>query len=119
MSITRHDIKGRPFWSKVLSVRLNPTTERSTLYAEHGKYIGMDVHRERNLHRRHEFGRQARYGMCPSRRKPALFSSFIDGQRGNLQVTFEEGTWAAWLYDLLKPRVTNILVCDPQPECPY
>jgi len=31
-----------------------------------------------------------------------------------LQVTFEEGTWAAWLYDLLKPRVTNILVCDPR-----
>jgi hypothetical protein len=29
-------------------------------------------------------------------------------------VTFEEGTWAVWLFDLLKPRVTNILVCDPR-----
>jgi hypothetical protein len=24
----------------------------------------------------------------------------------HLRVTFEEGTWAAWLYDLLKPHVT-------------
>jgi hypothetical protein len=24
---------------------------------------------------------------------------FVQGLRGNLQVTFEEGTWAAWLYE--------------------
>ena len=29
-------------------------------------------------------------------------------------VTFEEGTWAAWLYDLLKPDVTKVVVCDPR-----
>jgi hypothetical protein len=29
-------------------------------------------------------------------------------------VTFEEGTWAAWLYDLLKPHVTGLAVCDPR-----
>jgi hypothetical protein len=29
-------------------------------------------------------------------------------------VTFEEGTSAAWLYDLLKPHVANVLVCDPR-----
>jgi hypothetical protein len=26
----------------------------------------------------------------------------IDGLRGDLHVTFEEGTWAAWLYDLTR-----------------
>jgi Transposase len=26
----------------------------------------------------------------------------------------EEGTWAAWLYDLLKPHVTELVVCDPR-----
>jgi transposase len=31
-----------------------------------------------------------------------------------LQVTFEEGTSAAWLYDLLKPHVTKLVVCDPR-----
>ena len=29
-------------------------------------------------------------------------------------MTFEEGTSAAWLYDLLKPHVANVLVCDPR-----
>ena len=31
-----------------------------------------------------------------------------------MRVTFEEGTWAAWLYDLLKPHVTEVLVCNPR-----
>jgi hypothetical protein len=39
---------------------------------------------------------------------------FIQGLRGNVQVTFEEGTWAAWLYDLLKPHVTTVVVCNPR-----
>ncbi|HVH72526.1 MAG TPA: transposase, partial [Candidatus Dormibacteraeota bacterium] len=39
---------------------------------------------------------------------------FIDGLRGDVHVTFEEGTWAAWLYDLLKPRVTKVVVCNPR-----
>jgi len=29
-------------------------------------------------------------------------------------VTFEEGTWAAWLYDLLKPHVAKLGVCNPR-----
>jgi transposase len=29
-------------------------------------------------------------------------------------VTFEEGTCAAWLHDLLKSHVTRVLVCDPR-----
>jgi len=33
---------------------------------------------------------------------------------GSLHVTFEEGTWAAWLHDLLKPHVAQLLVCDPR-----
>jgi hypothetical protein len=37
---------------------------------------------------------------------------FVQGLRGELHVTFEEGTWAAWLYDLLKPYVTKVVVCD-------
>ena len=30
----------------------------------------------------------------------------------SLHVTFAEGTCAAWLHDLLKPHVTEVLVCD-------
>ena len=31
-----------------------------------------------------------------------------------MHLTFEEGTWSAWWYDLLKPRVTKLVVCDPR-----
>jgi len=31
-----------------------------------------------------------------------------------LHVTWEEGTWAAWLYDLLKLRVHEVVVCNPR-----
>ena len=38
----------------------------------------------------------------------------IQGVHGDLHVTFEEGTWAAWLYDLLKAHVTKLVVCGPR-----
>jgi transposase len=31
-----------------------------------------------------------------------------------LSVSCEEGTWAAWLYDLLKPHVDELVVCNPR-----
>jgi hypothetical protein len=31
-----------------------------------------------------------------------------------LYVPLKKGTWAAWLYDLLMPHVTKIVVCDPR-----
>jgi hypothetical protein len=43
-----------------------------------------------------------------------MILQFIDGLRGDVHVTFEEGTSAAWLYDLLKPHVTKLVVCDPR-----
>src|ERR1700726_3485667 len=41
-------------------------------------------------------------------------SAVINGLHGVVHVTFEEGTRAAWLYDLLKSHVTKVLVCDPR-----
>jgi hypothetical protein len=46
--------------------------------------------------------------------KAATILQFIGGLRASLLVTFEEGTSAAWFYDLLKPHVANVLVCDPR-----
>jgi hypothetical protein len=45
--------------------------------------------------------------------KASMILQFIDGLR-ELRATFEEGTSAAWLYDLLKPHVTKLVVCDPR-----
>ena len=46
--------------------------------------------------------------------KASTILQFIQGLRGDLYLTFEEGTWAAWLYDLLKPQVTKVVVCNPR-----
>jgi hypothetical protein len=43
----------------------------------------------------------------------ATILQFFAGLRGTLSVTFEEGTWSAWLYDLLNPRVDRLVVCNP------
>jgi transposase len=77
------------------------------------KYIGMDVHQKTiSIAVMNSAGKVAME--CVIETKASTLLDFIDGQRGDLQVTFEEGTWAAWLYDLLKPRVTEIVVCDPR-----
>ena len=39
---------------------------------------------------------------------------FIDGLRGELHVSGEEGTWASWRYDLLQPQGAQVLVCHPR-----
>jgi transposase len=46
--------------------------------------------------------------------KAATILDFFAGLRGTLSVTFEEGTWAAWLYDLLRLHVAKLVVCNPR-----
>jgi hypothetical protein len=77
------------------------------------KYIGMDVHKESiSIAVMNSAGKIVLE--CVVETKASIILQFIDGLRGDLHVTFEEGTWAAWLYDLLKPHVTRIVVCDPR-----
>ena len=77
------------------------------------KYIGMDVHKESiSIAVRNDAGKIVME--CVIETKASVILQFIDGLRGDLHLTFEEGTWAAWLYDLLKPHVTELVVCDPR-----
>ena len=39
---------------------------------------------------------------------------FVRGIRGDVHLTFEQGTQAAWLYDLVKPLVSHVVVCNPR-----
>jgi transposase len=50
--------------------------------------------------------------------KAATILQLILGLRGSLHVTFEEGTCAAWLHDLLKPHIAKVVVCDPRKNAP-
>ena len=72
------------------------------------KYVGMDVHTATiSVAVREAAGKLIMESVIEA--KASTILQFIQGLRGNLYVTFEEGTWAAWLYDLIKPYV-----CDPR-----
>ena len=77
------------------------------------KYIGMDVHKETiSIAVQNSAGKLVME--CIIETKALTIIQFVQGLRGDLHVTLEEGTWAAWLYDLLRPHVTEVLVCDPR-----
>jgi len=77
------------------------------------KYIGMDVHQATiSVAVMDSTGKLILESILET--KAATILQFVAGLRGSLLVTFEEGTSAAWLYDLLKPHVANVLVCDPR-----
>jgi transposase len=77
------------------------------------KYVGMDVHKQSiSIAIRNAAGKIVME--CVIETKASIILQFFDGLRGDVQVTFEEGTSAAWLYDLLKPHVSKLVVCDPR-----
>jgi transposase len=77
------------------------------------KYIGMDVHQATiSAAVRDSSGNLVMEATLET--KAGTILQFIRGLGGSLRVTFEEGTWSAWLHDLLKPHVTEVLVCDPR-----
>jgi transposase len=77
------------------------------------KYIGLDVHQATiSAVVLDSTGKVLMESILET--KAVTILQFIGGLRGSLQVTFEEGTCAAWLHDLLKPHVTKVLVCDPR-----
>src|SRR5712691_3227913 len=77
------------------------------------KYIGLDVHKETiSIAVLNSSGKLVMESILETKASTVL--EFIRGLRGSLHVTFEEGTWAAWLYDLLKPHVTKVVVCNPR-----
>ena len=61
------------------------------------KYIGMDVHKESiSIAVRNDVGKIVME--CVIETKANIILDLIHELRGELHVTFEEGTWAAWLY---------------------
>jgi transposase len=75
------------------------------------KYIGMDVHQATiSAAVRDADGKLIME--CLLETKAATIVEFIEGLHGTLSLTFEEGTSAAWLHDLLKPHVSGLVVCD-------
>src|SRR5215469_13513879 len=77
------------------------------------KYIGMDVHKEAiSIAVLNASGKLVMESIIAT--KAITVVEFMQGLRGELHVTLEEGAWSAWLYDLLKPHVQKTVVCDPR-----
>jgi transposase len=77
------------------------------------KYIGLDVHQATiSVAVLDSAGKLVMEAILETKAETIL--QFIHGLRGSLHATFEEGTCAAWLHDLLKPHVAHVLVCDPR-----
>ena len=67
------------------------------------RYIGLDVHRDTvSAAVLDNEGRLVMQSVLVTR--AAAILDFLGGIQGTLQVTFEEGTHSAWLYDLLVRR---------------
>ena len=77
------------------------------------KYIGLDVHQATiSAAVLDSTGKLVMEAILETKAETIL--QFLRGLRGSLHVTLEEGTWATWLHDLLKPHVTRVLVSDPR-----
>lgn len=77
------------------------------------KYVGMDVHRDCiSIAVLNEEGRQVSQCIVPT--DGAVILEFVQGLRGTVQITLEETTQSAWLYDLLQPHVSKVVVCNPR-----
>jgi transposase len=77
------------------------------------KYIGLDVHQATiSVAVLDSAGKRVMEAILETQAETIL--QFLRGLRGSLHVTFEEGTWAAWLHDMLKRHVTRVVACDPR-----
>jgi hypothetical protein len=80
------------------------------------KYIGMDVHKEAVVIAvLNGSGKLVMESIVETKASSIL--QFIHGLRGELHVTWEEGTWAAWLYDRMsRERLTYSVEINPPGE---
>ena len=76
-------------------------------------YVGMDVHLA-SIMIVVLNGAGRKVMDCVIETKAERVRDFFKGLSGNVRVTLEEGTQATWLYDLLRPLVSEVIVCDPR-----
>src|SRR5204862_8281071 len=77
------------------------------------KYIGMDVHQATISVAGMDAGGKL-IMECLLETKAATVVEFMEGLHGTLWLTFEAGTSAASMYDLLIPHVSRLVVCLPR-----
>jgi transposase len=78
-------------------------------------YVGMDVHKAATVITvLNSAGKQIMKSIVETKANTIL--DVVKGLRGEIHLTFEEGTHSSWLYDLLKSQVYQLIVCNPRDE---
>jgi transposase len=76
------------------------------------KYVGLDVHKASiSIAVLDSQGKLLSQAVIKTEASTIL--DFFKGLTGAVHLTFEEGTHAQWLFELLQPLVAKLVVCDP------
>ena len=77
------------------------------------KYVGLDVHQSTiSVAVLNAEGKQTMQSVIAT--KATAIVDLLQGLRGELHVTFEEGTHSAWLYDVVVRHAARVVVCNPR-----
>jgi len=77
------------------------------------KYIGLDVHQSTiSVAVLNAEGKRMMQSVIATKASAVL--DLLQGLRGVLHLTFEEGTYSAWLYDVVVRQVARVVVCNPR-----
>ena len=77
------------------------------------KYIGLDVHQSTiSVAVLNAEGKVMMQSVIATKATAVL--DLLQGLRGVLHLSFEEGTYSAWLYDVVVRQVARVVVCNPR-----
>jgi transposase len=77
------------------------------------KYVGLDVHQSTiSIAVLNAEGKLVMQSVIATHSRTIV--EFPEGLRGTIYLTFEEGNYSAWLYDLVLRRVAKLVVCNPR-----
>src|SRR5437879_2253757 len=95
----------------VQRISVEPRRERRPM--KHDKYIGMDLHQATAVVVVLDAEGKLVLDTIVATEAAAMMR-LVQGLSGPLHVTFEETTQAAWLHDVIRHWVTEVVVCDPR-----
>lgn len=104
-------MKGRPFECSLELKEFHIYQEERPMTND--KYVGLDVHQASTSIAVVDCNGKSITDAVIRTRADAI-RDFISGLSGTVHVTFEEGTQAAWLYEVIRRLVADLVVCDPR-----
>src|SRR5207247_756992 len=104
-------VESTPLAATMESTKTRGPQQGAALMKRTTKYVALDVHQATTVASvRKDSGRVIARSVLPT--DGGAIVEFVRGMRGAVHVTFEEGTQAQWLHDLLAPLVDRVVVCD-------